>query len=196
MDYIEDAIEQAVAASKPGFTNKYDAVQYYQRQFPSKGKGGWKQSLIQDILPFTPRTGKDPAKNLAKRFDPQRLNTAEPRNDKQYQELAKSLGILKAPPGGYHVHYDGGIQFSECEQREFDIDITGALADEVAADPSRILDIAMQVYMQQEGEDNASVGPCDEEGDPEITVTANPDHFIPREKKRHKSAVPFMKRRL
>jgi hypothetical protein len=191
VSWYENAIEQAEAASRPGFSGKFEAIQYYQQKYPSQGKGGWKQQLVGGLSTIT---GMKP-KNLEKRFDPQRRANPEKRNAKQYQELALLLGLLKPPPGGYHVHYEGGVQFSDCEEREFDVDITGELAEEVAAHPDRVLDIAMRVYMQQEGEDEASAGACDEHGAPNITITANSDNYRPPARKKHKSATPFMKRK-
>jgi hypothetical protein len=199
LDIYEEAAAQVIACSLPGFEKKADAVRYFKKNYPekaSKGKPSWKQELISNLLPFTPQTGKDPKKNLSKRFDPQRLETREAKNDKQYQNLSKSLGLIKPPLNGYHVHYDGGIQFSECEVREFDVDVTGQMARDVARRPDRIVDLAIQIYMQEEGEDEGSIpGPCADEGAPKITVTANPDDYkIPPAPKKHKSSTPFFKR--
>jgi hypothetical protein len=197
---LEDAREQVIAVSLPGFSGKQDAVRWYKKEYgdaPDKYGGlAWRQHLIQDLLPFTPQTGKNPAKNLGRRFDPSRVNTPELKNAKQYQALSKSIPVLKPPENGYHVHYDGGILFSECEERSFDVDITGDLAQEVAEHPGRVIDIAMRVYMQLEGEDESSVpGPCDDEGCPEILVTANEEDYEPPEVKKHKPAKPFFKPR-
>jgi hypothetical protein len=192
MSWQDDVIQQVREASRPGFDNKADAVAYYQREYPHKGKGGWKQRLIHGLLPFTPRTGKDPAKNLAKRFE-KRLSTAEPKNRKQYQNLALSLGLRKPPKKGYHVHFDGKIFFSTCEDRTFDINITGDLAQELCDHPEDFERIIMLVYMQEEGEDEPSAWFCPDDK-PYIAVTANRDDARLEKPKARKSSRPFMKR--
>jgi hypothetical protein len=202
MDWMQDAIDQTIAASAPGFDNKAQAVSYYQGKYgQSKTKSGaypWKQHIRKDILavrevrPDIDKTEyKRQDKNLAKRFDPQRLNNAEPKNKKEYQDLSLAIGVRKAPKGGYHVHYEGGIQWSECKQVSFDVDITGELADEVAAHPDRVVQIAIMIYMQQtEEEDEDSIpGPCGEDGDPVVTVYANPDNYKTPTRKFHKSSA-------
>lgn len=198
VDWYEDAIQQAIDASLPGFENKADAVRYYMQEYPSKGKGGWKQHIIHDLLPFTQVSNEH---NLARRFDSgakggkRGLSNPEVKNSKQYQNLALWLKLRKAPPGGYHVHYSGGVQFSEkCEPEEFDVDITGELADDVAAHPENILKNAFKVWLGQEDEEEASAGPCDEDGEPLIIVTANPDDFVSKGK-RKKKAMPFFKQK-
>lgn len=188
-DWLQSAIEQVKGAALP-FRDKAGAIEYYQQEYPRMGRGGWKQHLVQGLSEVT---GLKP-KNLEKRFDTQRRGNPERKNAKQYKALAQSLDVLVAPKKGFHVHYEGGILFSECEWREFDVDITGALADEVVADPSQVVDIAIKVYMQQEEEDESN-GPCDELGEPKVTVTANANDYNAPAVKRHKPAVPFFKRK-
>jgi len=63
---------------------KAQIVQYFQDRNPG---ASWRQPLQTQLGEFT---GKKP-KNLAKRFDPQRLNNPEPRNAAQYKEFGKTL---------------------------------------------------------------------------------------------------------
>jgi hypothetical protein len=199
--FYDDAVRQVRAESPAKYQNKAEAVADYQRQFPGLGKGGWKQHLIHDLLAsrdLPPNLDKAEysrlKKNLSKRFDSgskggkaSRLNNPEPRNDSEYQALA-----IVAPDGGYHVHYVGGLLFSECELREFDVDITGDDADTIAKYPDKVVQIAIMIYMQLEGEDEESIpGPCSDNGagEPVVTVTANDIGFTSSPVKRHKKAL-------
>ena len=167
---------------------KAEVVAYYQAKYAGRGAAGWKQHLIHDLLPFTPQTGKNPAKNLAKRFDPQRLHNPEPRNAYQYRTLGATIGV-KPPENGYHIHYDGWILFSNvCSYRTFDVYIVGEWSKQVAADPTLVFPAMFLLYMEEDDQDrdideqSPSVGFC-EHGDksdngkevknPVIDVSAN-----------------------
>ena len=201
-NWMQDAIDEVIAQSPALFNDKAGAVEYYQDKFGDAKKGKallWKKNLIDDLLAVNDiRPDVDKAefkrqyKNLSKRFDPQRLSNPEKRNAKQYEDLARELKLIQAPEGGYHVTYKGGILFSKCEYREFEVDITDDLADDVASHPDHIIQYAIMVYMQMEGEDTDDIpGPCTEDtGDPTITVEASSEVPIGTGTvKRHKSAV-------
>jgi hypothetical protein len=211
MDWLEDAIQQVRDVSAPGFSNKLDAVPYYRHKYGDKvGKKGWKQHLIQDLLGIRdvrPDIDKEyyqkQYKNLSKRFDSGAKGGEKPRLDKpelktahEYQDLARHLGLIKAPPNGYHVHFKGGVLFSKCEPVEFDVDVVGELADELAAHPDRLLDIVMRIYLEEEDEEEASASACELDSSEEnvMLVTANDEEPEPRKRKKHKYAKPFMKR--
>src|ERR1022692_3130988 len=103
---LQEAID---AVAEPIYmTTKEEIVEYYQDKYPGTGKNGWKQHIIHDLLPFTPRTGKDPAKNLSKRFDPQRLDNPEPRNKGQYEAIGMTLPPKEMrPPSAFKVKVKG-----------------------------------------------------------------------------------------
>lgn len=112
-------------------TTKAQIVDYFQATYTGRGKEGWKQRLIDRLLPFTPQTGKNPRKNLEKRFDPARINNKEPRNKTQYEALGKTLPRLP-PERGYHVKGTVCISVGvyPCEERKWDFKVV----DTVAAD--------------------------------------------------------------
>lgn len=188
-DWREQVIEDIKAASIQPPMTKAEMVLYYQKLYPGTGAAGWKQHLIKDLLPFTPQTGKNPAKNLAKRFDPQRLGNPEPRNAAQYKALGAKIG-RKPPKYGYHLEFSGWLRFSNvCAYRGGKtVDITGEWAAQVAADPSLAVRAMLLIYLEEDDqekdidEQSPSVGFCEEgetgeEGedveDPEISVYAN-----------------------
>lgn len=116
-----------VDAVSSHLSTKAELVSYYQAEYTGKGKAGWKQHIVHDLLPFTPQTGKNPAKNLEKRFDPQRLGNVEKRNAAQYEALGKQIGPLP-PRGGYLVSFRGTLRISgKCtdKEREFSLLVTG-----------------------------------------------------------------------
>jgi hypothetical protein len=161
-------LDEVYAAGAPRET-KADVVEYYQSKYTGRGQAGWKQSLIRDLLPYTPQTGKNPAKNLARRFDPSRLNNPEPRNVEQYQELGATLPP-KAPEGGYHIHGTYQVKYSDdCEERTFDEKITGDNAKELAKMAEEDMLQALANYRQTEDFDTQGPSIC---GEPELEVEA------------------------
>lgn len=90
-------------------STKAEIIQYYQQEYPSLGKGGWKQHLVNDLSNFT---GVKP-KSLEKRFDTQRRGSPEKRNAKQYEEFGKTLPpIHDWPKGGIDVEFKGKVKIS------------------------------------------------------------------------------------
>lgn len=190
-DWFADAVEQVKAAGIQPPSTKAEAVAYYQRTAPGTGKHGtllWKQRLIHDLLPFTTQTGKDPAKNLAKRFDPQRLHNPEPRNASQYKALGALIGV-KPPKYGYHISFDGWINFSAaCSLRSFSVDVTGEWAAQLSQEPALFQQAMLLLYMEEDDQDRdleeqePSVGLCEDGDDgeageavedPDIRISAN-----------------------
>lgn len=120
---------------------KADIVEYYQSKYTGRGAKGWKQHLIHDLLPYTPQTGANPAKNLARRFDPSRLNNPEPRNAEQYQALGATLP--PKAPYGLHIHGTIRVKYSDdCEDREIDEKIYGDEAKALFAEADALQSIA------------------------------------------------------
>lgn len=109
---LADLNRKVEKASEVHMTSKAEIVTYYQDTY---GMKSWKQKLIHDLLPFTKQTGKNPAHNLAKRFDPQRLANPELRNKKEYEALGKTLPSIgtRLPKGGYKVTFSGKVKVSE-----------------------------------------------------------------------------------
>lgn len=90
-------------------STKAEIIQYYQQEYPSRGKGSWKQQLTKTMAEMFGLKEK----SLEKRFDTQRRNNPEPRNAKQYEELGKTLPpIYDWPPGGIDVNFKGRILIS------------------------------------------------------------------------------------
>lgn len=187
-DWFAGAVEQVKAAGIQPPSTKAEAVAYYQRIAPATGKNGWKQRLIHALLPFTRQTGKNPAKNLAKRFDPQRLHNPEPRNAAEYRALGASIGV-KPPKYGYHITFDGWINFSAaCSLRSFSVDVTGEWAKQLSQEPALFQQAMLLLYMEEDDQDRdleeqePSVGVCEngDDGDageavedPSIKISAN-----------------------
>jgi hypothetical protein len=118
--------DQVLAASMPRET-KADIIAYYQAVYPAKGKGSWKQRLVNDLAGIT---GLKP-KNLEKRFDTQRRGNPELRNAAQYQELGDQLPP-KAPEGGFHISGVVYVNYSDgCEERYIDIEVKGGDAEKL-----------------------------------------------------------------
>lgn len=160
--------DEIKAASVPLVT-KAEVVNWYQTKFPGLGHNGWKQNIIRDIVPFTPQRGKNPEKNIARRFDPSRINRQEKRNEWQYEALEK----FRAPDGGYHIQGFVWVKFSdgECEEREIDEIVKGEEADALAlAAAEELKQVIVNIYMMEdpnEKEPSADTGPCRE---PDLVV--------------------------
>ncbi len=159
---------KVASANEPVYMNtKADIIDYYRDHYPATGKGSWKQEIIKNLLPFTPQTGKDPAKNLAKRFDPQRRDNLEPKNAGQYAALGKTLPPIgvKPPKKGFKVTFNGRVKVSEGRRKtkgkgkkgmkgemrgdgwtnaSFSVKITGADALDFAENPN--FDIVFAQY--------------------------------------------------
>jgi hypothetical protein len=118
--------DQVLAASMPRGT-KADIIAYYQAVYPAKGKGSWKQRLVNDLAGIT---GMKP-KNLEKRFDTQRRNNPEKRNAAQYRELGDQLPP-KAPDDGFRISGVVYVKYSgDCEERYVNIEVKGGDAEKL-----------------------------------------------------------------
>lgn len=107
MDRQEMLQREIERISKPVYmSSKEEIVRYYQKEYPGTGKSGWKQTLIRDTLAAKGVTkagvgDKEYArqsKNMARRFDPSRLNTPEKKTSKEYQALGKTLPPIARKP--------------------------------------------------------------------------------------------------
>lgn len=207
-DWEEDAIQQVIDATpKIILKTRNELIAHFKKTYPGKKllKNGktlerWRPELAKAVQPFTHSKTGEPQKltSVERRFQTGReLKGVSEKQRAEYEALGKKLGPVgrRAPMNGYHVHYDGKIKFSECEDRPFDIDIVGKMAEDLAQNPEKIVNIMMRVWLHQEGEEKPSSGPCEEEGEPSVTITANPDDKKIVEPKRHKPAVPFKKRK-
>ncbi len=202
--FYEDARQQAIDATNhigKEHPTSEDVISYYKREYPGSktNKKGvttytWQSKLADDLHQVL---GID-RDSVMRRFQSKRGEALrEGKISKKHQDEYELLGgmLPSTPPkNGYHVHYEGGLYFSKCEPISFSRDITGEDADEVAQHPDRIIEIAIMIYMQHQSGDELP-GICDEHGDPEITVTANPDSYRAPTYKKHKSSVPFIKRK-
>lgn len=174
-------LEQVYEVSMPR-ESKADIVDYYQREYPGQGAKGWKQTLIRDLLErnydvTVGTVGKEEyrrqAKNMAKRFDPQRLNNPELRNAKEYETLGATLPPMP-PEGGYHIFGTIWCKYSDddtCNEREMDEYITGEAAEELAnMSAAEMVQAALNAYQSQDGDidfNGPSLSDC---ADPELTV--------------------------
>lgn len=122
---MADLSEQLSAKAPVKYrSTKAEIIQYYQQEYPSRGKEGWRKHLENDLGAFT---GMKP-KNLARRFDPSRRNNPEKRNTKQYEDFGKTLPPMPRdwPEGGINVRFRGRIKISNkwypsTGLREFDV---------------------------------------------------------------------------
>jgi hypothetical protein len=107
MDLSEQLNAQAPVRYR---STKAEIIKYYQEEYPSRGKDGWRKHLVGDLASFT---GMKP-KNLERRFDPSRRGNPEKRNTKQYEEFGKTLPPMPRewPPNGINVHFRGRIKIS------------------------------------------------------------------------------------
>ncbi len=161
-------LDQVYAAGEPRET-KADVVDYYQQTYTGRRQAGWKQSLIRDLLPYTPQTGANPAKNLARRFDPSRLNNPEPRNAEQYQELGATLP--PKAPHGLHIFGIIWVKYSDdCEERVIDEKIYGDEVKQLYAEAidEKMLQ-SMANYYQTGDLDTQGPAIC---GEPDLQVEA------------------------
>ena len=185
-------LEQDVrnASIKPPMT-KSEAMTYFQSRWPAN----WNKLLSEQLQPFLPLTKKglpQTIKNIERRHESRKgkgIPGMTARTAAEYRALGASIGY--APPKyGYHVEFDGWIAFSSvCERRSHsDINVVGAWAAQVAADPTLMLPAVLLIYMEEDDqareieEQEPSVGFCEdgetgEAGepvkDPWIKVTAN-----------------------
>lgn len=74
------------------YETKHEIVSYYKQEHGKQ----WKIKLTGDLADFTGMKRK----SLEKRFDPQRLDSPEKRNAKQYEEFGKTLPPYKEPKAG------------------------------------------------------------------------------------------------
>lgn len=165
----------------PRRESKADVVAAYQ-----DGKGNWikggKQALIRDLLErnydvTVGTVGKEEykrqAKNMARRFDPSRINNPEKKNAEEYEKLGETIAPM-APEGGYHIFGTIYVMYSDdCEEREIDETIEGEAAERlVAMRVEEMLQAAANAYQSQEGDidySGPSIGRCAE---PDIIVEA------------------------
>lgn len=150
-------------------TTKAEIIDYYQREYPSRGKGSWKQMLVNTLSAMT---GQKP-KTLEKRFDVQRRNNPEPKNAQQYKDLGAMLPP-QLPKGEYHVTGIVWVKFSDgaCEER--DVDEVLSYEEAVAMLKMNSRDAAQMLvnkYMEEEPDEDeptASIGDCNP---PDLEVT-------------------------
>lgn len=183
-NWYQQVLADVKSASIRPEPTKAGLIDYYQQEYTGRGSAGWKQHLVKDLANVTGMK----TKNLEKRFDTQRRNNPEPRNAGQYKALAAMIAP-KPPAHGYHVSYDGWILFSNvCSKREFEVDITGEWARQLAADPVLIFSAMFLIYMEEDDqsrdidEQEPSVGFCEQEDEsddgedvenPKVDVSAN-----------------------
>jgi hypothetical protein len=139
---------------------KADVVAYYQEKYTGYGQQGWKQHIIHDLLGQQDITqnsvGKVEyarlAKNMARRFDPSRLDRPEPRNADEYRALGETLPPI--PDGRFHI--TGIIWFKymdePCESREVDEVLTYEQSQELAGMAyQEMLQAVTNHYMSNDG---------------------------------------------
>lgn len=187
MDWIEANIKSIMDSRIEVYaTTKKELVKHYKETYPKN----WNKTLSSDLSEMT---GKK-IDSIRRRFQPSRINNpGKGKEIEEYKQLGRKIGPIdiKPPKNGYRVIFQGDILFSDCEYREFDIDVVGVAAEELARHPERCVDIAMRAYMQQTGFSKASVGPCEDE--PHLMIFPNGDNTVVRQVKEHKPAVPFFK---
>lgn len=204
------AVDQVIDVSEKVFlTTREQIVAYFRELNPGakvlkSGKiiENWHRPLSEALQPYTQAKGGGPQKvdSIMRRFQArggktwEMIKVGKPQQA-EYQALGLSLGwqSLNPPELGYHVTFDGYIRFSSCENKSFEVDITEAMADELAAHCERLIDIMMRVWMNEENDEEASTETCTAERDPDegvsdpvITVTANSPDFKPTKHKRYK----------
>jgi hypothetical protein len=159
-----------------------ELVRYYKRRYPGtvKLKNGslfpkWQDRLITDLVATTGLSRE----TIARRFRSRRgrdWQDISPSNAAaaQYKAIGDAIGV-KPPRYGYHVDFKGWISFSECEKRQFEVNLTGQFAVEIAKNHALILDAMLLVYMEEDDPDRSiteqspSVGICTE-GDKTSTI--------------------------
>jgi hypothetical protein len=90
---LNDAIEAGSFESR-AMNSKSELVNYYKQ---THGKS-WQKNLSEAIVPFTDQKGKNPAHNVARRFNPDRINRqASKEAQAQYEALGKTLPEQEFP---------------------------------------------------------------------------------------------------
>ncbi len=152
----------------PRRESKADVVAAYQHH--GQWIPGGKQALIRDLLErnydvSVGTVGKEEykrqAKNMARRFDPSRINNPERKNTKEYQTIGATLAP-KAPTNGYHIFGTIYVKYSdeECEPREMDEYIKGEAAQNLIGMSAKdMLQATGRAYQSQEGDIEYEGGP-------------------------------------
>lgn len=105
---------------------KEEVVSAYQEEYRGRGSEGWRQHLISDLFGIiygekglSPEDTKKKRKNIARRFDPSRLNNAELKNSNQYKKLGEDLPLMM--PESISISGTLLIRYSkDCAERDID----------------------------------------------------------------------------
>src|SRR5579885_3396194 len=119
MPFQQDIVNQVLAASTPIYAStKAEVIDYYRKEYPR----GWQAALSRDLADLTGGN----ARNINRRFNPDRINQSPPPGSKQaqeYQDLGQQLELTigyKPPEDGVEITFQGEIKLSKkCYPRSF-----------------------------------------------------------------------------
>ncbi len=197
MPFQQEIINQVIAASTPIYAStKAEVVDYYRKEYPR----GWQAALSRDLADLTGGN----ARNINRRFNPDRINQSPRPGSKQaqeYQDLGQQLELTigyKPPDDGVEITFQGEIKISKkCYPRSFIITIPGEATDN--DDLAQLLDDAANgiasydiIFKEYFDGDEVAEGFC---GNPDIVIQpVGAQTVISPAPSRHKSRTAFAKR--